>query len=66
MSFESLVSAGFPPTSIWGEPGAHGAAVRGIQGIGVRTPMAAAVAAATVGLAGLLHMPKGAMFTMGI
>ena len=30
----------------------------GTQGMGVSTPMAAAVADATVGLAGLEHMPK--------
>ena len=44
---------------------AHGAAVAGRQGIGVRTPSAAAVAAATIGLAGLEHMPNGATFTIG-
>jgi hypothetical protein len=32
-------------------PGLHGAAITGIQGIGVSTPIAAAVAEATVGLA---------------
>ena len=32
-------------------PGLHGAEITGTQGIGVRTPMAAAVAEATVGLA---------------
>jgi len=31
-------------------PGAHGAAITGMHGIGVRTPIAAAVAEATVGL----------------
>lgn len=49
-----------------GEPGIHGAAMAGTQGIGVSTPIAAAVAAATVGLARELHMPKGSMFTMGL
>lgn len=33
-------------------PGAHGATIAGIQGIGVKTPIAAAVAEATVGLLG--------------
>ena len=46
------------------EPGAQGAAVAGIQGIGVSTPRAAAVAAATIGLAGDLHMPKGRTLTI--
>jgi len=32
---------------------------------GVKTPMAAVVAAATVGFDGLIHIPKGMMFTMG-
>jgi hypothetical protein len=33
--------------------------------MGVNTPMAAAVAAATVGLAGDWHIPKGGMFDIG-
>jgi hypothetical protein len=37
-----------------------------MQGIGVRTPIAAAVAAATVGFAGELHIPKGKIFTIGL
>jgi hypothetical protein len=37
-----------------------------MQGIGVNTPRAAAVAAATCGLAGELHIPKGGMFTNGL
>lgn len=53
-----LFSAGFPPTITVEEPGAHGAAQAGIQGIGVSTPRAAAVAAATVGLARLEHIPN--------
>ena len=44
----------------------QGAGVTGIQGIGVKTPSAAAVAAATVGFAMELHMPKGMIFTIGI
>ena len=48
-----------------GAPGVQGAVTTGIQGMGVRTPRAAAVAAATVGLLGELHMPKGAMATTG-
>ena len=38
----------------------------GMQGIGVSTPMAAAVAEATVGLAIDWHMPKGMMLTIGL
>lgn len=37
----------------------------GMQGIGVSTPIAAAVAEATVGLLGDWHMPKGRMLTKG-
>jgi hypothetical protein len=49
-----------------GEPGIHGAAVAGVQGIGVNTPKAAAVAAATAGLAGDLHIPNGIILTKGL
>ncbi len=40
--------------------------VTGVQGIGVSTPSAAAVAAATAGFAGDLHMTNGRMFTNGM
>jgi hypothetical protein len=36
-----------------------------MHGIGVNTPMAAAVAAATAGFAGDMHMPNGVMFAIG-
>ncbi|MGF7031700.1 hypothetical protein J2T17_002614 [Paenibacillus mucilaginosus] len=62
---EPVFRAGIPPRRTCGEPGAQGAAVAGMQGIGVSTPKAAAVAAATDGLAGEEHMPKGRMLTMG-
>jgi len=48
-----------------GAPGTHGAGVAGTQGIGVNTPSAAAVAAATAGFAGELHIPNGMMLTIG-
>src|SRR5580693_5970122 len=54
------------PSMTFAEPGVHGAGITGTQGIGVSTPSAAAVAAATVGLASDMHMPKGGMFTMGL
>ena len=38
----------------------------GMQGMGVSTPMAAAVADATVGFAKDWHIPKGAILTMGL
>ena len=40
--------------------------VMGIHGIGVRTPKAAAVAAATIGLARLIQVPKGKIFMNGL
>lgn len=48
-----------------GEPTIQGAAVAGIQGIGVSTPKAAAVAAATAGLRILLHIPNGGILANG-
>jgi hypothetical protein len=53
------------PIKTVGAPGAHGAGVTGMQGIGVNTPRAAVVAAATVGFAMEEQVPKGEMFTMG-
>ncbi len=66
MHLETLSSAGLFPINTVGAPTTHGDAVAGIQGMGVNTPMAAAVAAATVGLEGELHMPNGMMFTIGL
>src|SRR5437763_11012905 len=66
MHFETLSSAGMFAISTVGAPGTQGALVAGTQGIGVSTPSAAAVAAATVGFAGELHIPKGMMFTNGM
>ena len=66
ISFEELLIAGIPPIIVIGFPGVHGAAVTGIQGIGVKTPSAAAVAAITIGLAGDWHIPKGTIFTIGL
>ena len=47
-------------------PGVHGAAVLGMHGIGVSTPSAAAVADATVGLEGDMHIPNVPMFIIGL
>ena len=65
MQVEVLFRAGIPPIETVGEPGVHGAAVLGMQGWGVRTPIAAAVAAATCGFAGDMHIPNVGMFTIG-
>lgn len=54
-----------PVAVVCGAIGSQGAGTTGTQGIGVSTPRAAAVAAATIGLANDWHMPNGAMFTPG-
>ena len=64
-SVDVLFSAGMPATSTVGAPGFQGPTGTGIQGIGVKTPKAPAVAAATIGLAMLMQVPKGGMFIMG-
>lgn len=43
----------------------HGEVITGIQGIGVRTPIAAAVAVATLGFVIATHIPKGFIFSKG-
>ncbi|KVD67915.1 hypothetical protein WI88_33210 [Burkholderia ubonensis] len=64
--FDMLFSAGCPPINTVGAPGTHGAAMTGTQGIGVSTPIAAAVAAATAGFAGELHMANVGIFKSGL
>jgi len=54
------------PIKVVGDPGTHGAGVTGTHGMGVNTPSAAAVAAATVGFEGEVHMPNGRIFTIGL
>jgi hypothetical protein len=66
MHLDVLVRAGILPTMTWGEPGAQGAGITGMQGMGVSTPIAAAVAEATAGLARDEHTPNGGMFTIGL
>jgi len=65
MHVEVLFKAGMLAMRTVGEPGVHGATTTGMHGMGVKTPNAAAVAAATAGFAGLIHAPKGMRFTMG-
>lgn len=55
----------FPAVTV-GAPGTQGAEVAGTQGMGVKTPIAAEVAEATVGFAMDLHTPKDGMFAMGL
>ena len=66
MHLEVLSSIGCEPSKTVGAPGIQGEDVAGIQGIGVSTPSAAAVADATVGFAGEMHMPNGIMFAIGL
>ena len=66
MHVDVLFKIGCPPSRTVGEPGIHGAIVIGMQGIGVKTPSAAAVAAATIGFDGDMHIPNGMIFTIGI
>src|SRR3546814_16666397 len=65
MHLQVLSSVGRLPSSTVGAPGTHGDVVAGMQGIGVSTPIAAEVAAATVGFATEVHMPNGLMFSIG-
>jgi hypothetical protein len=66
ISVEESFSAGAVLIITVDAPGAHGAGVKGTQGMGVSTPIAAAVAAATCGFDGLWHIPKGMMFFIGM
>lgn len=58
-------SAGWPCTVTLVAPGVQGELVAGMHGAGVRTPIAADVAAATAGLSGAMHMPKLGMLSTG-
>jgi hypothetical protein len=66
INWDTLSKVGKFAKSTVAAPGTHGDGVIGMQGIGVSTPSAAAVAAATVGLAGDMHIPKGMMLTIGM
>jgi hypothetical protein len=60
-----LFSAGIFPIRTVGAPTIQVPAGTGTHGIGVNTPSAAAVAAATAGFDGLMHTPNGGTFTIG-
>lgn len=67
ISFELLFRAGIFPIRTVGDPGVHGAAILGIQGWGLMTPGGGTgVIAATWGLAGERHTPKGVILTIGL
>lgn len=57
---------GIPFTITLGFGGVHGPAGTGVHGIGTSTPSAAAVAAATAGLASEIHSANGVILTKGI
>ena len=60
-----LSSVGVSPIRTVEAPGFQGAEVTGMHGIGVRTPDAADVAAATDGFDELVHIPNGIILTSG-
>src|SRR5437868_11100249 len=62
---QGAVSAGMLPINVFAAPGFHGPTGTGTHGIGVSTPSAAAVAAATVGFDRDVHIPNGGMFITG-
>src|SRR5258708_1715503 len=65
MHLDVLLSPGMPRTSTVGEPGAQGAGMTGTQCMGVKSPSAASVAAATVGLASDWRIPNGGILAIG-
>ena len=62
VSLQSCARHGFPPIRTLFPSGIK-LIVCGMQGCGVRTPSAAAVAEATSGLVSVVHSPKGPTFT---
>ena len=66
MHLQVMFKAGMFPIVTVAEPGVHGAVVTGRHGIGVNTPKAALVAAATMGFAIDMHITNGGIFSMGM
>jgi hypothetical protein len=66
INFDVLFKAGTLASKTVGDPVTQGPGITGTQGIGVNTPIAAAVAEATVGFAKDIHIPKGRIFTIGL
>src|SRR6188472_2508182 len=65
MHWQPWCSIGAGPASAVGAPGTHGPTVTGVHVPGVSTPRAAAVWAAVIGLARLVHRPNGRMLANG-
>jgi hypothetical protein len=66
MHWQPWCSVGAGPLRAVGAPGTHGAGVTGVHVPGVRTPRAAAVCAAVIGFARLVHSPNGKMLANGL
>ncbi len=65
MRIDVLESVGILLKRIVGSPIIQGDVVAGIQGMGVKIPNFAAVAAATIGFEIVKHSPKGKIFKKG-
>src|SRR5688572_30236516 len=66
MHWHAWCAVGAGPLRAVGAPGSHGATVTGVHVPGVSTPSAAAVWAAVIGFARLVHRPNGRMLTNGL
>jgi hypothetical protein len=64
MQVSPLQITGIEACVTLGFEGIHGETTAGMQGIGVNAPNFAAVAAATVGLEIVLHIPKGVILAI--
>jgi hypothetical protein len=65
INVDESFNAGILPINTVGAPTIQGAVVTGMHGTGVKAPLAAAVAAATIGFDIELHWPNARMFTNG-
>src|ERR1700750_2825992 len=65
MHWQPWWRTGAGPPSAVGAPGTHGPTVTGVHVPGVSTPRAAAVWAAVIGVARLVHRPNGRMLANG-
>ncbi len=65
-TFPLLSKAGLPQTFTFEDAAPHLPVTIGMQGTGVNTPNAAAVAAITMGFAIDWHIPKGKIFKNGV
>lgn len=66
INLDILSRAGALHNMTVGAPATQGVNVAGMQGWGVKTPIADAVAVATSGLASDMHAPKGGILAIGL